>query len=144
MEKWIIPCSIKIYDVIEHFKNNRHIVWRNAFTIRPGDIAYIYVGSPYSEIKFKCRVIADVTEDEKKLQENSYAIPAKKVHNFFSKKDKYIELEYLDAFPEHKLTLAKLREHGLGQVQIQARTDRRLQAYIDSVEDELMEAGKEG
>ena len=141
MENWIIPCSIKVYDVIEHFKTHNHIVWRNAFTIQPGDIAYIYVGSPYSEIKFKCKVVSDVIDDET-LQANAYAIPKRKVHSFFSKKDKYIELEYISSFPDRALPLNDLREHGLGQVQIQARIDRKLQAYIDSVE-ELVSAGKE-
>ena len=34
-------------------------------------------------------------------------------------------------------SLNDLRENGLGQVQIQARTDRRLQAYISSTENRL-------
>lgn len=140
-ENWIIPCSTKVYNVDEHFKNNKTIVWRNAFTICPGDIAYIYVGAPFSEIKYKCRVISNVI-DEEQLKANAYAIPKKKVNNYFSKKDKYVELELIFTFPEHALTLANLRRHGLGQVQIQARTDRRLQEYIDSIEDEL-HAGKE-
>lgn len=142
MENWIIPCSMKVYDVIEHFEKNNTIVWRNAFTIQPGDIVYIYVGSPYSEIKYKCKMISVVT-DEKKLQDNSYAIAKKKVNNYFSKKEKYMELEYLCKYPDGTFPLQTLREHGLGQVQIQARTDRRLQAYIDSVESRLNDFGKE-
>lgn len=45
-EHWIIPCSVKVYDIIEHFKKQNLVVWKNSFTIRKGDIAYIYIGSP--------------------------------------------------------------------------------------------------
>lgn len=139
-ENWIIPCNVKVFDVISHFKCNKKVVWKNAFTIRKGDIAYLYLGNPYGEIRYKCMVIDDsVSEDL--LSKNVYAIPAKKSNNYFSKKEKYIQMEYISEFPEGPLTLAKLREHGLGQVQIQARTDRRLQQFIDSCENELIENG---
>lgn len=56
-EKWIIPCNIKVYDVIEHFKSSKRIVWKNSFTIHPGDVAYLYLSAPFSEIRYKCLVI---------------------------------------------------------------------------------------
>lgn len=132
-ENWIIPCNIKVFDVISHFKTNKRVVWKNAFTIHKGDIAYLYLGRPYGEIRYKCVVINDVV-DEDLLKANSYAIPAKKWNNYFSKKEKYIEMEYLCEFPEGMFTLEKLREHGLGQVQIQARTDRKVQQFISACE----------
>lgn len=132
-ENWIIPCNIKVFDVISHFKTNKRVVWRNAFTIRKGDFAYLYLSRPYGEIRYKCLVVNDAV-DEDLLQANSYAIPAKKWTNYFSKKDKFIELEYLYEYPEGMLTFEKLKEHGLGQVQIQARTDRRVQQFINDCE----------
>ena len=126
--------------MIEHFKTNTKVVWRNAFTIRKGDIAYIYIGRPYGEIRYKCRVINDQVDDEL-LQANKYAIPAKKSNNYFSKKEKYIEMEFVCEYPEGTFSLERLREHGLGQVQIQARTDRRLQAYLTEVESSLESGG---
>lgn len=139
-ENWIIPCNIKFFDLIKHFETNKTVVWRNAFTIHEGDTAYIYIGSPYSEIRYKCRVISDQV-DESLLQANSYAIPAKKSNNYFSKKEKYIVMEYICEYPKSTFTLKNLREHGLGQVQIQARTDRRLQAYLTDVETQLKNGG---
>ena len=133
-ENWIIPCNIKVFDVISHFKTNKRVVWKNAFTIRKGDIAYLYLGRPYGEIRYKCMVVNDAV-DEELLQANAYAIPAKKWNYYFSKKEKYIEMEYVREFPEGMLTLEKLREHGLGQVQIQARTDRKLQQFINECEE---------
>ena len=82
-----------------------------------------------------------VKVDEQLLQANSYAIPAKKSNNYFSKKEKYIVMEYICEYPEGTFTLEDLREHGLGQVQIQARTDRRLQAYLTEVETQLQNGG---
>lgn len=133
-ENWIIPCNIKVFDVISHFKTNKRVVWKNAFTIRKGDIAYLYIGRPYGEIRYKCLVTSD-TVDEEILRANAYAVSPNKSNNYFSKKEKYIEMEYIREFPEGMLTLGKLREHGLGQVQIQARTDRKLQQFINACEE---------
>ena len=136
-EHWIIPCNVKVFNVIEHFKDKKTVVWKNSFTMKKGDIAYIYLGSPYSEIRYKCEVINDEI-DEQILSLNAYAIPAKKSNNYFSKKEKYVELEYICSFPEKTFPLNDLRENGLGQVQIQARTDRRLQAYITNMEERII------
>lgn len=142
-ENWIIPCNVKFFDVIAHFKKNNRVVWKNSFTIRKGDTAYLYLSSPYGEIRYKCIVVNDKVDDEL-LGANSYAIPEKKSNNYFSKKEKYIELEYVCEFPAGTFSLPKLKEHGLGQVQIQARTDRKLQQYIDSCEKSLNTEDKGG
>ena len=98
-ENWIIPCNVKFFDVITHFKENKRVVWKNSFTIQKGDTAYLYLSNPYGEIRYKCIVVNDKVDDEL-LRANSYAIPPKKSNNYFSKKEKYIELEYVREFPE--------------------------------------------
>lgn len=133
-ENWIIPCNLKHFDVIEHFKSNEYVIWKNSFTIRKGDMAYIYIGSPVGEIRYKCEVVSDEV-DQELLNSNSYAIVRKESNNYFSKKIKYIQLKLLREYIPGTFTLEKLREHGLGQVQIQARTDRRLQSYISSIDE---------
>lgn len=136
IEKWIIPCNVKHFDLVTHFKKSTTAVWKNSFTIQAGDIVYIYLSAPYSEIKYKCRVISDKVTDDL-LRENSYAIPTKESHNYFSKKTKYIQIQKECEYPAGLFPLSELKEHGLGQVQIQARTDRQVQAYLDSKEDAL-------
>lgn len=131
---WIIPCNPKHFDVVSHFENHTTVVWRNSFSIRKDDVAYIYLSAPYSEIRFRCNVIAEEVDDET-LKENSYAIPLKTSNNFYSKRVKYIVLELDHTFPEKALPLEVLKEHGLGQVQIQARADRHLRDYLLSIED---------
>ena len=135
-ETWVIPCNIKYFDVISHFKENKRVVWKNSFSIHKGDIVYLYLSSPYGEIRYKCIVIND-SVDEEVLKTNSYAIPIKKTNSYFSKKEKYIEIEYVCEFPEGTFTLSKLKEHGLGQIQIQARANRKLQQYIDLCEENI-------
>lgn len=139
-EKWILPCNTKVYDVIEHFKRNKRIVWKNSFTIHPGDVVYLYLSAPYSEIRYKCLVVNNVA-DEDTIQQNSYAIPTKKSNNFFSKKEKYIELEFICEYPHKTFPLDKLKENGLGQVQIQARVDRKLQYHLDAIENQVNTKG---
>ncbi len=131
-ENWIVPCSVKFFDVVKHFEENKTIVWRKVSALKKGDIAYIYIGAPYSEIKYKCHIIDDDV-DEKTLQSNEYAI--RKTES--GKRQKYIKMELDHVYDEGELSLDKLRANGLGQTQIQARTDRRLQAFISNVDREL-------
>jgi len=139
-ENWIIPCNIKFFDLPRHFEQRKTVVWRKAFAIHKGDIAYIYISSPYCEIRYKCLVINDQVDDEL-LHANPYAISTKSSHNGISKKENYIEMEYICEYPKGTFPLEKLREQGLGQVQIQARTDRKLQAYLLDVESHLGKGG---
>ena len=127
-EQWIIPCNIRFFDVIEHFKNNREVIWyrRGAFNVN--DIVYIYVGNPIMELKFKCHVVdADVAEDIVKA--NSYAIRRSNTVGRL----KYMKLVLDEEFPNGTFPYKTLKEHSLGQVQIPQRADRRLKAYIADV-----------
>ena len=71
------------------------------------------------------------------LQENTYAIPTKTSNNFYSKRVKYIVLELDQTFPEGTFKLDELKNHGLGQVQIQARADRKLREFMFSREKQI-------
>lgn len=132
MENWIIPCSVKFYDVVNHLKQKDTIVWRKVSALKKGDTAYLYLGAPYSQIKYMCHVIDD-NVDEGTVANNEYAI--KKTESL--RKSKYLMLKLDYTYPDGELSLATLREHGLGQTQIQARTDRKLQRFIDEVNKNL-------
>lgn len=129
-EHWIIPCNIKHFDVRKHFLTTDTVVWRNSFSIREGDTVYIYIGAPVSELLFQCKAVSTCVPSDV-LEANAYAVTGKKSNNYYSKKEKYIILQKEVQFPDGYFPLAEMRENGLGQVQIQARTDRRLQRYID-------------
>ncbi len=55
--EWVIPANPKYWDIIHCFDNTRIIDWKQPTNIRLGDIAYFYVGAPYSAILYKCKVI---------------------------------------------------------------------------------------
>lgn len=53
MQKWMIPCNVKNFDVVEHFRTNTTAFFKRNRALSLGDEVYIYVASPYSEIKYK-------------------------------------------------------------------------------------------
>ena len=56
----------------------------------------------------------------------------------FQKKIKYVQLKLDYEYPAGLLPLQKLKEHGLGQVQIQARPDRNLRNFLEAADRALM------
>lgn len=132
-ENWIVPCSVKFYNVVEHMEKRDTIVWRKVSALRTGDTVYLYLGAPYSEIKYRCHIINDDVDDET-LKENAYAV--RNVEGYH-KRNRYLMLKLDYTYPDGTFSLEKLREHGLGQTQTQARTDRRLQAFINEINSKL-------
>ena len=103
-ENWIIPCNAKYFNVIEHFKSSNYVIWKKANRgISVGDIAYIYVGSPYSQILFKCEVVDDNVE-KAVVAENDYAIQKEGLDGI-----DYIKLELRESYAPGTLSLQKRR-----------------------------------
>lgn len=101
MRSWILPCNVKKYDIIEHFKNNEIAVWKYHHGIIDNDIAYIYIALPYQEIRFRCRVISK-RADEEIVSEHPYA-----------KRDnitRYIVLKLEKEYPSGLITYKELKE----------------------------------
>lgn len=129
VENWIIPCSVKFFDVVGYFEHNNTIVWRKVSALKKDDVVYVYVGAPYSQIKYKCHVIDDDV-DEETLRRNEYAIRK----SDSGSRQRYLKLQLDHVYKDGVLSLEKLRDHGLGQTQIQARTDRKLQKFLSDVD----------
>ena len=69
---WTIPCNINDYDVVSAFKELKTIEWKQVLSsVCVGDIVYIYVGKPYSQILYKCKInkvnLDRTTIDDKKF-----------------------------------------------------------------------------
>ena len=128
-ENWIVPCNIKFFDIIEHFDKTNMVVWKRTSAIKKGDYVYIYIGKPYGVIKYKCEVVIDKVEN-KMIENNQYAITPNSVKNH----QRYVQMKLIGKYPDKCITLSKLRLAGLGQVQIQARTDRKVQAALDEID----------
>lgn len=131
MDNWIIPCNVKFFNIVERFNNVNNVIWKRDSSLKTDDIVYLYLGAPYSQIKYKCIVVKD-SIDEKLLEENKYAIRAGDSKKFNPKR--YMMIEIIKEYADNEFPYKILKEHGLGQVQKQARTDRKLQSFIDSVD----------
>lgn len=129
---WIVPCNIEFFDVVEHFKKAKKVIWKNISRVQPGDFVYIYLGVPYKELRYKCVVLNENVSNEV-LQHNQYAMPRRPMSPLYQGEIKYMELELLVEYPADLLPLCNLKMNGLGQVQVQSRVNDRLQLYIDTV-----------
>lgn len=123
MSEWVIPCNAKKFDIFEHFKSNKEIAFKRVGALKEGDLAYIYLSAPYSEIHFLCKVINDHLTDEE-LSKHQYALD-----KFSSAR--YVLLSLESEYENGSLPLSKLKENGLGQVQRQARAGNELLNYIE-------------
>ena len=127
MENWILPCNVRFFDVEKHFEEHDTVVWKRGASTKEGDVVYLYLGAPYSQILYRCIVEKEeLTKEE--VEENKYAVRAGA-----TPKTKYMLLKLEYKYKEGTMTLDKLREHGLGQTQKQARTSRSVQGFINSI-----------
>ena len=55
--EWLIPANPKYYDVVTDFDANSVSDWKQGKGIEVGDIAYLYVGQPYSGILYRMKVL---------------------------------------------------------------------------------------
>lgn len=53
---WLIPANPKYYDVIEAFRHEKEIRWKQGAGIRTGDTVFMYVAAPVSAILYRCKV----------------------------------------------------------------------------------------
>lgn len=114
MSAWIIPCNLKYYDVDSAFSTLTRIDWKQSLkNVEVGDIVYIYVGTPVKAIRYKCLV-------------NKVNLPAPEIDDsdYIRNGEPYLgygnlmELELIRAYDAERLSLSKLREHGLkGNIQ---------------------------
>lgn len=128
---WIVPCNVKYFDVVTHFKKKKTVVWKNISCVQPGDTVYIYLGAPHKELRYKCVVLNDNVGTDVLLN-NNYAMPRCPISSLYQVEIKYMELELVDEYPSGTFVLNDMRSNGLGQVQVQAKTSSQLQEYIDT------------
>jgi len=100
--EWIIPCNPKYFDIDKAFEENKEILWKQSTDIKVGDIVYMYLASPYSEIRYKCKVTeANIPYEyeDKNLKIN-----------------KVMKIKLLKKYPENKFSFKLLKEQGLKTV----------------------------
>ena len=54
---WLVPANPNYYDVVNMFNDSNITNWKQYKNMQVGDTIYLYVGSPYKEIMFKCEIL---------------------------------------------------------------------------------------
>ena len=125
MEKWIITCNPKYYDVVGAFSVFESINWKQSVDIQIGDIVYIYVGKPLSAIKYETKAV-QVNLPNPSIDDNEFVIDGSNYENY----GRYMELRLLRSFNDDLLSLDLLKENGLKSVQGPSRVSSLLESFI--------------
>ncbi len=126
MMKWIIPCNINKYNVVEAFKELKQIDWRQNIRASVGDTVFIYVSSPIKAILFKCSIVkTDITTAT--INDSKFVIDGE----VLAKHDKYMRLELDEQYAESLLPFEELQKHGLKSVQGPVKIAEELDGFIE-------------
>ena len=114
MERWIISCNLKYYDVISAFSDLQKLDWQQSnMKMKTGDEVYIYVGPPYKKVMYRCR-INKVCLKNMEIDASAYVINGEPFENYGN----YMELELIEVFDDDRYSLDRLRLKGMkGNVQ---------------------------
>ena len=55
-KEWLIPSNPKYYDIVHAFDGTDTIDWKQGAGIKKGDVVFLYIGAPISEVLYKCKV----------------------------------------------------------------------------------------
>ena len=132
-ESWIIPCNVKVFDVVEHFKSSDTICWKRGAGEKNGDTVYVYIGIPYKAIMYRCIVIDDHVSEEE-MKEHTYATKGNLGAGY-----RYMKLQKEKEFKE-PVDLATIKALGVYMVRKQSRVDRKVLDYLNNKEQAEEEA----
>lgn len=109
MERWIIPCNPKYYDVLGAFNRLDRIDWKQTVkSIDVGDEVFIYVGAPIKAIKFRCKV-TKTNLPEIEIDDSDFVVNGEPYQTYGN----HMELALLETFDDNKYSLEILRSKGL-------------------------------
>lgn len=117
IDEWIIPANPKFYDVINCFNETDTVMWKQARGIKLGDIAYIYVTSPYSAIFFKCEVI-EINIPYTYKDENLAM-------------DKVMKIKLLEKYDKEEYPFIKLQKYGIKAIRGPRRVTEKFSKEIN-------------
>ena len=100
--EWIIPANPKFFDVEKAFRQNDEIIWKQSSNIKTGDIIYLYVASPVSAIKYRCKA-TEVNIPYNYKDENL-------------KISKIMKIKLLKEYDKNFLTFKSLNNYGINAI----------------------------
>ena len=99
---WLVPANPRFFDIEKAFAKNNEIIWKQSSDIKVGDIAYMYVGAPYSAVLYKC-LVTEVNIPYDYVDEN---LQIKKV----------MKIKCLQKYAKNFMPFAKLKKFGINAV----------------------------
>lgn len=115
--EWVVPCNPKYYDIQKAFKKERQILWKQSSNIKPNDTVYLYVTSPLSAIKYKCKVC-------------EVDIPYK-FKNKFIKIQKLMKIKLQKTYPDDLYAFQTLKQYGLNSIRGPRLMPKKLSSVIN-------------
>lgn len=110
---WIIPCNVKYFDIVGLFKRQRLVCYKQSTNVQIGDTVYLYVGLPYSEVKYRCSVL-EVNMPTCYIDDDEFVINGKVYLDY----GRFMTLLLDQEYTSHELSLGFLHSIGIkGTVQ---------------------------
>lgn len=113
--EWIIPANPKYFDIISYFNSEKEIEWKQIKNINKEDIIYIYVGSPYSAILYKCQVI-DIN-----------------IKSHYEEFKEAMKLKLIETYPKEKYPFDIIKDYDLKAIRGARRMSQKL---IDKINED--------
>lgn len=115
--------------MIGAFNKFNCIEWKQSTNIHQGDEVYIYIGSPYKEIRYKC-VAKKVDLKVTTIDDSEFVLDGSNYEDY----GRYMTLELLREYDKNQYPYSQLKRHGLKSVQGPSRVTEELASYIESIE----------
>lgn len=115
---WLIPANPKFYDIIDAFSKKDTMLWKQPGNIHVGDLVYLYMGSPYSAILYKCKVI----EIDIPYQYQDKNLSMKKV----------MKIKMIKQYREDEYPFSKLKTYGVRAIRGPRHMPEALEKIINS------------
>ncbi len=132
MTTWLISANPNMFDHDAAFRKWGYCDWIQFGNFEIGDTVYLYASKQYGFIKFKTEVIKNNMKFEQIDKDDSLWLDT---HDLKRQEAKFSRLKLVKRIDDNKLTLNRLRLHGLKNApQRSKKLDGELLKYIESNE----------
>ena len=128
MNSWMIICNTQKFDLPMHFENTNKLVWKQPKNIEVGDKILIYLSTPFSAIKYACKVHEINISDKSRILQ-FYKDKATNV----KESDLYMEIELIHTFGNEDLSRKKLLTYNVNCFQRPTKTPEKLLQHVKSI-----------
>lgn len=134
MTNWLVPSNPKKFKLDEFLYKHEEVDWKQGTTkFKVGDIVYMYTTSPVQSIEYVFEVVGVNISFEDSIKDEIYW-GDKNEFRVGIAQNRYCRLKLIERVSSSKLSLCKLKEHGLkGAPQGKMKIQSELFEYINSV-----------